>query len=194
MEYLILSIDLESEARRNHLKEQDLGDALARLEGDRSLTRDGFASAEATTEAAALGITQLIDASQLGMLQIELQQAELDAADSEAESEVSRRTRVQQFLADSHTVYVESKLEDMLEYLASVWVTSKLFEVFEDSKLAEFSARAMHLEGSVQKVEKTHDKLKRQVLKASHEKIDKGMREGFAAASSKKKQKKASAA
>jgi ATP synthase F1 gamma subunit len=114
--------------------------------------------------------------------------------DSEAESEVSRRTRVQQFLADSHTLYVESKLEDMLEYLASVWVTAKLFEVFEDSKLAEFSARAMHLEGSVQKVEKTHDKLKRKVSKASHEQIDKGMREGFAATSSKKKQKKASAA
>jgi hypothetical protein len=43
-------------------------------------------------------------------------------------------------------------------------------------------------------VEKTHDKLKRKVSKASHEQIDKGMREGFAATSSKKKQKKASAA
>jgi adenine-specific DNA methylase len=72
-----------------------------------------------------------------------------------------------------------------------VWVTSKLFEVFEDSKLAEFSARAMHLEGSQQKVEKNYKKLRHQTFKAVHEKIDKGMRESFAARGGQRKRQKA---
>jgi F0F1-type ATP synthase gamma subunit len=72
-------------------------------------------------------------------------------------------------------------------------ITSKLFEVFEDGKLAEFSARAMHLEGSLQKVEKEYKKVKRKCFKASHELIDKGMRESFAAKSTKDRKKKRSA-
>lgn len=114
--------------------------------------------------------------------------------DSEVDSDVTHHTRLSRFLADAQTLVLESSPDDLLEYLASEWVTTKLFEVFEDSKLAEFSARAMHLEDSVQKVEKEHKKLKQMCFKASHEAIDKGMREGFAAKSLKKKTKKASAA
>ena len=114
--------------------------------------------------------------------------------DVSAASEVATRTPVGRFIADAHKVVVESPPAEMLEYLASVWVGAKLFEVLEDSKLAEFSARAMHLEGSVQKVEKTHKKLKQMCFKASHERIDKGMREGFAAKSLKRKARKATAA
>lgn len=109
--------------------------------------------------------------------------------DREAESEVSRRSKVGRFLADAGKVIVESSLSDMLEYLAGVWVTSKLFEVFEDSKLAEFSARAMHLEGSSQKVHKQYNKVKHMASKAAHELIDKGMRESFAATKNKRDKK-----
>jgi len=101
--------------------------------------------------------------------------------DREAESEVSRRTFGQEFLAEARDVIVESSFSDMVEYLSGVWVASKLYEIFEDSKLAEFSARAMHLEESLQKLEKTQKKLRHQCFKAAHEKIDKGMRESFAA-------------
>jgi len=95
------------------------------------------------------------------------------------------------FIAEARKVVVESSFADMAEYLAGIWVTSKLFEVFEDSKLAEFSARAMHLEGSFQAVEKTFNKVAQQVSKATHELIDKGMRESFSAKMTKgKKQKK----
>lgn len=114
--------------------------------------------------------------------------------DVAAASEVARRTRVAKVVAESHQVVLESTPAEMLKYLASLWVAAKLYEVFEDSKLAEFSARAMHLEGSVQKVEKTHKKLKQMCFKASHERIDKGMREGFTAKSLKKKVRKADAA
>lgn len=113
--------------------------------------------------------------------------------DREADSEVSRRT-TSRFLGDMRRVIVESSFLDMVEYLAGVWVTSKLFEVFEDSKLAEFSARAMHLEGSLDKLQKQQKKIKHQCFKAAHEQIDKGMRESFAATKGKRKAKAKAAA
>ncbi len=113
--------------------------------------------------------------------------------DTSAESEVARHTGPR-VLSEARKVIVESAFSDIVEYLASVWVTAKLYEIFEDSKLAEFSARAMHLENSFQKVEKEHKKLKRQCFKASHELIDKGMRESFAATKTNKKKRVASGA
>ena len=112
--------------------------------------------------------------------------------DKDAESEVSQRlTRGVPILAEARKVIVESSFSDMVEYLAGVWVTSKLFEVFEDSKLAEFSARAMHLEGSFQKLEKEEKKIRHMFFKASHEQIDKGMRESFASRGKTRKKQKA---
>lgn len=87
-------------------------------------------------------------------------------------------------------VLVESSFPDMVEYLARTWVASKLYEVFEDSKLSEFGARAMHLEGSHQKLEKEQKKLQFRYFRAAHEKIDKGMRESFAAGNIRKKKRK----
>lgn len=78
-------------------------------------------------------------------------------------------------------VVVESDLGRMAEHLASVWLSSKLYEMFEDSKLAEFAARAMHLEGSVQKLQELNKKLKYQFFRAAHENVDKGMRESYSA-------------
>lgn len=87
-------------------------------------------------------------------------------------------------------VLVESSFDDMVRYLAEVWVASRLYEVFEDSKLSEYAARAMHLEGSVQKLEKDLKQLRHRCFRASHEMVDKGMRESF---SSRKKKKKPAA-
>ncbi len=110
-----------------------------------------------------------------------------DLFDKDAESEVSRLLGRTRLVSDARRVIVESSFDGIVSYLASVWVTAKLYEVFEDSKLAEFSARAMHLEGSCQKVEKQHKKLRQITFKASHERIDKGMRESFAATKANKK-------
>lgn len=114
--------------------------------------------------------------------------------DKEVVSEVSKHVGTRRFISEAREVVVESSFDDMVEYLSGVWVTSKLFEVFEDGKLAEFSARAMHLEGSLQKVEKEYKKVKQKCFKATHELIDKGMRESFAAKSTKGRKKKRSAA
>lgn len=94
-------------------------------------------------------------------------------------------------IARSRQIIVESSFDDMVKYLSEVWVASRLYEVFEDSKLAEFAARAMHLEGSAQKLEKDLKKLKHQCFRATHELVDKGMRESF---SSRKKKKRQAAA
>ncbi|MBA4387806.1 MAG: hypothetical protein C0404_07485 [Verrucomicrobia bacterium] len=109
--------------------------------------------------------------------------------DKNAESAIAQRGKGSKLVAEATGVIVESSFSDMVEYLSGVWVTSKLFEVFEDSKLAEFSARAMHLEGSYQKLEKDLKKVKHQCFKASHELIDKGMRESFAAKGSRRRRK-----
>lgn len=109
------------------------------------------------------------------------------AGSSEAAVE---QTGAKKWIAHAQEMIVESAFSDMLEYLAGVWITSKLFEVFEDSKLSEFSARAMHLEGSLQKVEKEYKKVKHKVSKATHELIDKGMRESHSAKMIKEKKKK----
>ena len=107
--------------------------------------------------------------------------------DRSVESEVTQRGAGARLLVEARKVVVESSFADISRYLASLWVTSQLYARFEDSKMAEFSARAMHLEGSHQKVEKAYKKTKQQCFKASHELIDKGMRESFAAKSGKKK-------
>lgn len=110
------------------------------------------------------------------------------------ERQTPPRGFVGRLTSGSRGVIVESSLSDMLEYLSSVWVTAKLFEAFEDSKLAEFSARALHLEGSIDKVRTRFNKLKQQAFKAAHEQIDKGMRETFSASKSKQSRAKRSAA
>jgi ATP synthase F1 gamma subunit len=115
---------------------------------------------------------------------------ELFAVEANAAEPAKPAGRAKRLIADAQKLVVESTFSDMIEYLAGAWVTSKLFEVFEDSKLAEFSARAMHLEGSLQKVEKDYKKVKHQVSKATHELIDKGMRESHSAKMIKEKKKK----
>jgi ATP synthase F1 gamma subunit len=106
--------------------------------------------------------------------------------DLKADSEVSQHAKGKGLLAEAGKVIVESSFSDMLEYLAGVWVSSRLYVIFEDSKLAEFSARAMHLEGSHDKIQKEQKKIKHLASKAAHEQIDKGMRESFAATKSKR--------
>lgn len=109
--------------------------------------------------------------------------------DKDSNDEVSQRTQGQKFLTEMRKVIVESSFSDIAEYLAGIWTVSKLYEVFEDSKMAEFSARAMHLEGSLHKLEEREKKYKHMFFRASHEKIDKGMRDSFSATKTMKNKK-----
>ncbi len=74
---------------------------------------------------------------------------------------------------------LESPEEAIIEYLAAAVIEHKLIELFEDSKLAEFAARAVHLERSGQELLDKKKKLRRQYLHAFHELLDKNTRELF---------------
>ena len=76
---------------------------------------------------------------------------------------------------------IESPVNGIIEYLVGAWITQKLFEVLEDSKLSEFSARAVHLEESHQVLEQRDKSLKLQYFRSQHNLIDKGIRETFSA-------------
>lgn len=76
---------------------------------------------------------------------------------------------------------VESSLHEMVQYLAETWIVQKLFEIFEESKLAEFSARTVHLEESFQLLQEKGKGIRFRYLRSWHESIDKGMRDIFSA-------------
>jgi len=82
---------------------------------------------------------------------------------------------------------VESSVSDVIEYLVETWIIQKLFEVFEDSKLAEFSARAVHLEESFQLLLEQGKGVRYQYFRSYHELIDSGMRDIFSAQIARKK-------
>ena len=74
---------------------------------------------------------------------------------------------------------LESPEEGIIEYLAETFIEHKLIELFEDSKLSEFAARAVHLEKSGQELVDKKKQLRQQYLHAAHELIDKNTRELF---------------
>lgn len=83
----------------------------------------------------------------------------------------------------SGPVVLESSLADVVEYLAWLWVGCKLYEVLGLSHLAELAARAVHLEGSSQELERRREKLWGRYFRERREVIDRNLRELFAARS-----------
>lgn len=84
---------------------------------------------------------------------------------------------------DQTNIILESKPRDIMEYLVYLWIGQKLYEIFGLSRLAEFAARFVHLEGSSQKLKDREKKLWLQYFRVHHELIDCNMRELFAARS-----------
>ncbi len=74
---------------------------------------------------------------------------------------------------------LDSSLNKIIEYLLGAWVMEKLLEVFEDSKLSEFSARTVHLESSHQVLQQRESLMRFQYFRSHHELLDRGMRETF---------------
>jgi ATP synthase F1 gamma subunit len=82
----------------------------------------------------------------------------------------------------SKAVIVESRPEDVIEYLLYVLMGERLYEIFGLSRLAEQAARFTHLEESCSKIQDMNKKLLLQYFKRRHEVIDQNMREIFCAA------------
>jgi ATP synthase F1 gamma subunit len=76
---------------------------------------------------------------------------------------------------------LESRMSDIVEYLAYLWIGQKIYEIFGLSRLAEFAARFVHLEESAQKLKDLDNKTRLEYFRVRHELIDRNMRELFAA-------------
>ena len=66
-----------------------------------------------------------------------------------------------------------------MEYLVEEMVLQNLIEILDKSKLAEFAARAIHLEKSGRDLVDKEKELMFRYFRAYHELIDKGTREIF---------------
>lgn len=91
---------------------------------------------------------------------------------------------------ESGGLIIESSLHDMIQYLAETWIVEKFYEIFEESKLAEFSARTVHLEESFQLLQGRGKRMRFQYLRGWHELIDKGTRDIFSAQIIRRKMKR----
>ncbi len=78
-------------------------------------------------------------------------------------------------------IILESPLSDILEYWIYLYLGQKFFQIFGLARLAELSARFIHLESSKTKIEQMNRELKLQYFRQRHELIDRNMRELFAA-------------
>lgn len=75
----------------------------------------------------------------------------------------------------------ESDPIDMMGYLADMWLTSKIYEIFFDTNLAAASAQTQQLENSLGKMRKEREVVKLKYRKARRGDIDKSLREVFSA-------------
>jgi len=87
----------------------------------------------------------------------------------------------EQAIDQAQHIIIESSLSGIIEYLVEAWIAEKLFEVFEDSKLSEFSARTVHLEESHQVLQQRDKLIRFQYFRSHHEFVDRGLRETFSA-------------
>ena len=78
---------------------------------------------------------------------------------------------------------LETDPADLVEYLTTIWLGQKIFDILQLSRLAEFAARTIHLEESSQKIKDIDRKLQLKYFRARHEVIDQQMRELFTARS-----------
>lgn len=78
-------------------------------------------------------------------------------------------------------VLIEPSVKSVLEGWVKLWLDFRFYHIFWSSKLAEYAARIMHLEGSVQELTKMNQHLHMEYFKYLHGLSDKSIRELYAA-------------
>ena len=86
-----------------------------------------------------------------------------------------------ELLEDFKYVIEESDPRDMIGYMANIWLTSRLFEVFYDTALAAAAAQTQQLDNSATKMKKEVQFVRLKYRKAKRGDIDKSLREVFSA-------------
>ena len=72
---------------------------------------------------------------------------------------------------------IEPTRARVLEYLIRSWLNYMIYGIFWESKLSEWSARAMHLESSAEEIKRSDKKIRLKYFRAVHEISDKNIRE-----------------
>ncbi len=88
---------------------------------------------------------------------------------------------VQENTGEVKEVIEESDAVDMIGYLADLWLSSKIYEIFFDTNLAAASAQTQQLDNSLGKMKKEREAVKLKYRKARRGDIDKSLREVFSA-------------
>jgi ATP synthase F1 gamma subunit len=78
-------------------------------------------------------------------------------------------------------VIVESELNSIIDYLADIWLTCRLYEMLEDCVIAGFAAQSQQLEASLERLKKDQKGLVAGFRKANKGDIDQSLREVFTA-------------
>lgn len=78
-------------------------------------------------------------------------------------------------------ILIEPNSKSVLEGWIKLWLDFRFYHIFWSSKLSEFAARIMHLEGSVQELAKINQRLRLEYFKHLHALSDKSIRELSAA-------------
>jgi ATP synthase F1 gamma subunit len=96
-------------------------------------------------------------------------------------TKADRIAKTQKSPADSAGPIIESDIDDILAYIARIYLGNKFSEIFGLSRLSEMSARFTHLENSKAKIEQMNKQMRLQYFRQRHELADRNLRELFAA-------------
>lgn len=77
----------------------------------------------------------------------------------------------------SQDLILESDPGDVIEYLVHLYIGERLYNIFGMSRLAEFSARYVHLDESTEKLKEEDRKIKLEYFRVRHELADRALRE-----------------
>jgi F0F1-type ATP synthase gamma subunit len=78
-------------------------------------------------------------------------------------------------------VILESDIDSIIHYLATLWLTCRMFEMLENCVIAGFAAQSQQLEASLEKLKKDKSSLFSAFRKSKKSDIDKSLREVFTA-------------
>ncbi len=78
-------------------------------------------------------------------------------------------------------VIVESDFNDIMGYLADIWLTCRIYEMLEDSIIAGYAAQAQQLEAATDRLKKEKQGLGLAFKKSQKADMDKSLREVFTA-------------
>jgi ATP synthase F1 gamma subunit len=86
-----------------------------------------------------------------------------------------------QFVDIVESVIEESDPAQVIGYLANLWITTRLYEIFIDTTIASAAAQSNFLEESVDRMKKERRSMQMKFRKAKKNDIDKSLRETFTA-------------